>query len=201
MTVPRTKPCEHCGTDFRPRRKSSRFCSLACMGEAKRLSAEHRGDTAEKLLCTKCRKIKAVADFYPHAILARGYQYWCKTCMHQKRIERAKIPLDPHTRRRYALWSGYRITPGDYDAMYQQQRGKCAICGIPKEPWEPASVKDRPRFLVVDHDHATGEVRGLLCSDCNHGIGKFKENQENLRAAIAYLQVSPVSGLFLPGRP
>ncbi len=187
----RTFTCKVCSQEFArdlgPSHLGREYCSLACMGKAKRLYAEEQRRTVEGLLCTKCKKVKPVTEFYPHVSIARGYQYWCKPCMHQERIERAKIPLDPHTRRRYALWSLYRITPDDYEEMYQRQQGRCGICNVYKERWEPASVKDRPRFLMVDHDHATGRVRGLLCSDCNHGIGKFKENQENLRSAIAYL--------------
>ena len=187
----RTFTCEVCGRafvrDLGPSHPGRKYCSLACMGRSKRLSAENQRGTIDGLLCTKCKDIKPITEFYPHISVARGYQYWCKPCMHLERIERAKIPLDPYTRRRYALWSLYRITPDDYEEMYQSQQGRCGICGVPKERWEPASVNDRPRFLMVDHDHATGSVRGLLCSDCNHGIGKFKENPENLRSAIAYL--------------
>lgn len=160
----RTFTCETCNVVFtrdlgstHPGRK---YCSRVCMGRAKQLSGEHRGETAEKLLCTKCNDIKPVTEFYPHVSVARGYQYWCKPCMHQMRTERAKIPVDPYTRRRYALWTLYRITPDDYEEMYRRQQGRCGICGVPKERWEPVSVKDRPRFLMVDHDHATGKVRG-----------------------------------------
>ena len=143
----------------------------------------------EELAFTKCGKTKPVADFYPHATIARGYQYWCRRCAHEERMERAKIPVDPRTRRRHALWSQYRMRVGDYDRMYERQRGLCAICGILKKPWEPVSLKYRQDFLVVDHDQASGMVRGLLSWNCNCGIGHLVG--ENVHAATADLRTEP----------
>ena len=54
----------------------------------------------------------------------------------------------------------------------------CQICGC----------VDTRRSLSIDHDHVTGKVRGLLCDACNTGLGKFKDNQEILLAAIEYLK-------------
>jgi hypothetical protein len=68
-----------------------------------------------------------------------------------------------------------------YDFMLQQQSGRCAICDRPPAP----GAKKR---LAVDHNHQTATVRGLLCLDCNTGIGKFSENQDRMRAAIEYLE-------------
>jgi hypothetical protein len=48
--------------------------------------------------------------------------------------------------------------------------------------------KDRSRFLVVDHDHQTSQVRALLCWNCNCGLGHFRENAEIMRAAIRYVE-------------
>lgn len=61
--------------------------------------------------------------------------------------------------------------------LYASQAGLCAICG--KEPED--------RRLAMDHCHATGRVRGLLCMHCNVGLGMFKDNKEVLEKAIAYL--------------
>lgn len=69
--------------------------------------------------------------------------------------------------------------------MHTAQGGVCAICGRP----ETCKHKDgRTRRLAVDHCHATGKVRALLCAACNNGIGRFEENIENIRRAIAYLE-------------
>jgi hypothetical protein len=61
----------------------------------------------------------------------------------------------------------YGITVGDYDTLLLAQEGVCAVCGLPP--------KKRP--LVVDHDHMTGEVRGLLHSLCNRSLGMFESGQ------------------------
>jgi formate dehydrogenase maturation protein FdhE len=70
------------------------------------------------------------------------------------------------------------MTQTDYDNMLTAQNGVCAICGNP-----PKSGKK----LVVDHNHKTGEVRGLLCTPCNTGIGLLKDNQAILKNASNYI--------------
>jgi len=66
--------------------------------------------------------------------------------------------------------------------MELAQKGLCAICG------KPASGGAREKRLFVDHRHSTGEIRELLCHNCNSGLGYFFENPEVLRAAIAYVE-------------
>lgn len=78
-------------------------------------------------------------------------------------------------RSRTLLWDNYRMRPEDYDRMYQGQGGRCAICHCEAEE------------LHVDHCHATGFVRGLLCRNCNMGLGSFRDSEASLRRAIAYL--------------
>ena len=75
----------------------------------------------------------------------------------------------------------YGITIEQFDGMYERCGGKCEICGF-------ADDGNRQFFPFVDHCHTTGEVRGLLCSNCNFGIGKFSDDIERMRAAIDYLQ-------------
>ena len=79
-----------------------------------------------------------------------------------------------------ARLEAYGITLEDYAAMLKKQDGKCAICGART----PGSGK---KMWSIDHDHATGEVRGLLCGTCNTGLGMFKDSADNLRAAANYL--------------
>lgn len=71
----------------------------------------------------------------------------------------------------------YGITMEDKISMIESQDGKCAICGI----YEPE------RGFCVDHNHATGEVRGILCNDCNVSLGGFRDSVEILKRAIEYL--------------
>jgi hypothetical protein len=72
----------------------------------------------------------------------------------------------------------YGITLDDYERLYEQQKGRCAVCGDPS----------LDRLLAVDHDHVTGRVRGLLCANCNLGIGNFKDDVSRLTQAICYLE-------------
>lgn len=78
----------------------------------------------------------------------------------------------------------YGLTPEDYDRLLAAQDGRCAICG--KEPGATSGV-DRNR-LVIDHSHATGKVRALLCDFCNRGLGIFFDDPDLLLAAVKYLR-------------
>ncbi len=84
-------------------------------------------------------------------------------------------------RRDYQLRKLYGITLERYNEMLAAQGGGCAICG------DGPSGKSKD-WLHVDHCHATGTVRGLLCQHCNHGIGKFSDSPERLEKAAAYLR-------------
>lgn len=77
----------------------------------------------------------------------------------------------------------YGITVQEYDRMLADQSGGCAICG--KSARESSRKK-----LCVDHDHGSGKVRGLLCFECNVGIGNFKEDAILLQKAVSYLRRS-----------
>lgn len=78
----------------------------------------------------------------------------------------------------------YGITPADYDQMLDEQGGVCAVCG---EPETARHQSGRVRLLAIDHDHATGKVRGLLCHACNTSIGGMADNPVRLMAAAAYV--------------
>jgi hypothetical protein len=82
--------------------------------------------------------------------------------------------------RQRALKNKYGITTDEYDAFYKSQDGKCAICGC---------IKPEPeKCFAVDHNHNTGNIRGLLCSNCNTGIGMLQDNSDLLRIAADYLE-------------
>lgn len=83
-------------------------------------------------------------------------------------------------RRDARLQATYGITLSEYNVMLADQHGVCAICKVPHHPERP---------LVVDHDHDSGMVRGLLCSECNTGIGLLGDNPDTLESAIAYLDL------------
>ena len=77
--------------------------------------------------------------------------------------------------RDYHLLSSYGLTFEEYQQMLQEREDKCDIC---------KQVMSKPH---VDHCHKTGEIRGLLCAECNHGLGKFGDDTERLLSAVAYL--------------
>ena len=78
----------------------------------------------------------------------------------------------------------YGLQPDDYEAILSAQGGGCAICGVP-----PVTGK----YLSVDHDHETNEVRALLCPKCNIGLGQFNDNPDTLIRAAAYLAMYRIS--------
>jgi hypothetical protein len=80
----------------------------------------------------------------------------------------------------------YGLQIEEYEELLDRQRGRCAICR------EPAAGD---LALAADHDHATGAIRGLLCSRCNNGLGSFRDDPGLLEAAVRYLNAEPA---FVP---
>lgn len=85
-------------------------------------------------------------------------------------------------RKRYITYKNrikrlFGMSLDDYAAVFKEQGGRCKIC--------PETDK-----LVIDHDHVTGKVRGILCRKCNHGLGCFRDNTDYLKGAIDYLNAS-----------
>ena len=83
--------------------------------------------------------------------------------------------------RRLAL---YGLSMDEYERMAQEQDRRCAICGGTQ------SRVDSDGALVVDHDHVTGTIRGLLCTLCNTGLGAMRDDPAILSAAIRYLRAT-----------
>lgn len=128
----------------------------------------------------------ATADKYPQGYFKEKKCRFCKKtflpvapshhyCSEQCAIQSAS---EAHLKRNYG------ITLKEYTFLYKKQEGKCAICKR-----EGFSLKDTIETkLVVDHDHLSGKVRGLLCPNCNRALGLFKDSKEYLQNAIEYLQ-------------
>lgn len=93
---------------------------------------------------------------------------------HPEWVEKQKHLSKVYNRNR-RLQQLYGISTEIYDQIFETQGGKCLICGEATE-------------LVVDHDHNTGKVRGLLCNFCNVGLGNYLDNPELLKNAIRYLE-------------
>lgn len=137
---------------------------------------------------------------YMRAYYAKNKDKWAKRTP-EKQAEynanrRERYANDPEFRAKYQEWargrdpakkrdgrirSEFGVGVEQYDRMLADQDGKCAICGA-------ESADSRGHKLHIDHCHATGRIRGLLCSNCNHGVGKFKDDPDRLRKAAAYLE-------------
>jgi hypothetical protein len=112
--------------------------------------------------------------------VASGYRSPCKDCNNayyaKRRVEQYEKVREYekkfHTERR--LRYQYGMTEQDLVNMKVQQNNLCAIC-------------DKEVPLVIDHCHAQGHVRGLLCNPCNMGLGLFKDNPKLLEAASNYI--------------
>lgn len=81
------------------------------------------------------------------------------------------------------LQAKYGISQADYDRQLAEQGGVCAICRRPEHRVRAGQLL----ALAVDHDHGSARVRGLLCADCNRGVGIFGDDPARLKAAADYL--------------
>ena len=113
-------------------------------------------------------------------------QYRSTHRVERKAYERATYEKRRVKDRRRQLWVKYRITPERYDQLLKEQGGGCKICGSTT----PGGPGKRGSFMV-DHDHETGEVRGLLCHACNTAIGLLGDSPQRCRAAAEYLDTRP----------
>lgn len=128
--------------------------------------------------CSRCGQTKPFSEFNRHSKTKDGLRPDCREC--QKKRDRELATPE----RRAAMAARIRdaahgLVPGEYDLMLNAQAGGCAICG---------NGCKSGRSLAVDHDHATGEIRGLLCANCNRSIGMMADSPERLRAAARYLE-------------
>ena len=120
--------------------------------------------------CGKCRKCKHESQFSLNRHRFDGLDQWCKQCRFDYRqTDRAK-----ELKRSSNLRFRYGIDEEVYDQLFEKQNGDCGIC-------------HESTNLVVDHDHNTGEVRGLLCSNCNSTLGKWEKYNNMPEIAISYL--------------
>lgn len=140
--------------------------------------------------CSKCKLHKPVSDFWIDKGNRTGLRAECAECAKNRmrdfrRNNPDKVRSD--TRNRYwkdpakfrdkHLKSKYGITSEVYSMMFSEQGGLCKICSTPSS-----------RSLNVDHCHATGLVRGLLCNSCNRMLGHAFDVPEILKIGAAYLE-------------
>lgn len=134
--------------------------------------------------CPRCTKYQRGDAFHKDSSKKDGLNMWCIECHKKARKARESTPEGRQTKamkqRIYTLARNYGITVEEYEQKFAEQNGLCAICDQPQPE----------RLLAVDHDHITGQVRGLLCSKCNLMIGNAGEYGDNtwvLQQGITYL--------------
>jgi hypothetical protein len=125
--------------------------------------------------CTKCGGIKKLEAFSKDNRAKDGRQSRCKLCQSEVKRQMASYYRSKHLEYKYG------ITQDDYNRMLEEQESCCSICGIHEKHCEH-------QRLAVDHDHNTGEVRGLICKKCNQAIGLLQDNSEFAYNAYQYLQ-------------
>ncbi|ABQ12475.1 endonuclease VII [Phormidium phage Pf-WMP3] len=121
--------------------------------------------------CTRCSQVKEHKAFNKNRTQKDGYSHYCRECTNGYNESR---------KRQYHYKSRYGLSLSDYNKLFQLQNGCCAVCRNPQA---------EGKTLVVDHNHDTGKVRGLLCSKCNTGLGQFNDNPDLLKEAVNYLEV------------
>lgn len=129
--------------------------------------------------CTKCKVEKPLEEFRRETNGPLGRFRWCRIC--QRASDKARYARNKDSVKDADYRRNYGFGLDQYNEMVQAQNGRCKICGTSK----PGGRGNR---LHVDHDHTTNVIRGLLCTNCNIGIGKFKDSPEFLETAANYLR-------------
>jgi hypothetical protein len=115
--------------------------------------------------CWSCKTVLPLSYFWKNKSKADGFSNECKTCSKAKvNAWKARTGYKPNSRA--ITLSAYRLTEERYAELLEAQQGVCALCHKPETVVKHGKVQS----LSVDHDHATGDVRGLLCSRCNTAI-------------------------------
>lgn len=148
----------------------------------------------ETAICTVCGEEKHRTEFHVRRRTDEEivYHSQCKSCMQEKQKKlksdpEKKVQYDAANREGY-LRRTYGITGEQYNQMMEKQNSSCAICN--------KHQKDSKKRLAVDHNHETGEIRGLLCDYCNHRVIGRHRNGDLLRKMADY--VDQGTGWFVP---
>jgi hypothetical protein len=165
--------------------------------------------------CAECHTPKPLEAFKRHAASPDGRTYICKDCLRGRReslahltpeerrqrqsdIFKKRYASDPEFRDRlrgHRRKSVYGVSPEVVQVLLDRQGGTCAICLC-----SPKDATGQGGFHL-DHDHDTGQIRGLLCFMCNRGLGDFFDDPVRLRSAVRYLTASREPLVVKPGSP
>lgn len=144
--------------------------------------------------CRVCKEEKPLERFYRKSSNKDGRSTICKPCDSKKGKEWAR--KNPEKRRKIVrryyennplryqkhAYRKYGVPDSLMDSVYKETSGPCWICGV---------LPEEDRAHCVDHDHETGEFRGVLCRSCNKGLGHFKDNKDLVERASKYLKNPP----------
>lgn len=138
--------------------------------------------------CKRCKLDKPLNDYGIRIWGANGigYKTECKDCVNEK----LRLKHDKEHNRSELLKHRFGITMDEYNQMFTNQGGSCAICQTPQTAFTKA--------LAVDHRHSDGTIRGLLCDNCNRALGQFKDSIELLKIAIDYLTKDFTNSKVIP---
>jgi hypothetical protein len=126
--------------------------------------------------CNLCKQEKDLSLFSVDNRSKSGYQTRCKDCQAAVKKEMAAYYRGKHLEYKYGM------THEQYESMLEEQDHKCAVCGIEEKYAENSR-------LCIDHNHDTGQVRGLLCKKCNQAIGLLQDNADFCDSAGKYLRL------------
>ncbi len=195
-----TKKCTQCGiekslSEFHKdvrRPDGIRGCCKSCC--KRRALASRKARTllivpVEEKMCSKCREVLPAGCFNKGPSTPDGLQRMCRSCykIYDKERRLKKLVEDPDYDIDSSLRHRHGINLKTYYEMERQQGSKCAICATTDAGTLKSAHKSKGRFCV-DHNHGTGKIRGLLCSNCNLGIGFLGDTLEGVEAAAAYLR-------------
>lgn len=138
-------------------------------------------NTAYTRRCSRCRLWLPFSDFPKSKWAIGGLYHACKQCTNEDGRRR----YSPQKERKRMLRRRYGMTPKQYDQMLADQGGLCKIC---KRSETRRNNKGEITPLHVDHCHRTGDVRSLLCNNCNIALGMVGEDPELIKAFLAYAE-------------
>lgn len=136
-------------------------------------------------VCKTCNEEKELDQFHKNKMYKDGIRPHCIECRRKHELKsyhknKHKHHYDYEADKDRKLKRAYGISYKEYQIMLEAQNGQCAICGT--------TDTGKRKAFHVDHDHETGEIRGLLCGNCNSGIGNLRDDVELLKRAIQYLE-------------
>jgi Recombination endonuclease VII len=181
----REKPTEAFGRNKRLTDGLARYCKECFQRRSKasyrkRMSergkqVRERPDVPEGFgYCPRCEEVRPLSAFGSNKANKSGLAAYCRPC--HNRVMADNKAKNHGSIRSYFLKRRYGLTEEDVAAMLQGQAGRCLVC---------LHLQPLPH---VDHDHATGEIRGLLCFRCNGALGQFRDDPTVMRRAADYLE-------------